>query len=53
LLWRSGPAQPNESRQSTATYLGATAVLILALAAAAFVMLRKRRLAPARDYDDG
>jgi hypothetical protein len=52
-IWRSGPAQPSESRQSTATYLGAAAVLILALAAAAFVMLRKRRLAPARDYDDG
>lgn len=52
-IWRSGPARPSETRQSTATYLGAAAVLILALAVAAVVVVRRRRQVPARSFVDG
>jgi hypothetical protein len=51
VVWRSGPAQPGDAGQSTATYLGAAAALILALAAAGFVVARRRRPAPAGSFD--
>ena len=53
VVWRSGPAQPGEARQSTTTYLSAAAVLILAMAAAAFLAVRRRRHVPAGSFDDG
>jgi hypothetical protein len=54
VVWRSGPLPPSEtSRQSRFAYLGAAAVLVVALGAAAFVVIRQRRAAPDRGFDDG
>lgn len=54
VVWRSGPLPPSEtSRQSWLVYLGAAAVLVIALGATAFVVVRQRRAAPTRGFDDG
>lgn len=43
LVWRSGPARAPHSRQSWPVYAGAAVVLLIAVGAAGFIAMRKRR----------